>query len=427
MIYVSTRQASPPVDAAAAIRAGAAPDGGLFMPAELPTMDLARFDPARSLAATASDILTPFLAGSALAADTDSMCEDAFDFALPLVELESAAGAVSVLELFHGPTGAFKDFGARFLFRCLDRIAGRQDPVTVLAATSGDTGGAVGCAAEGRSHARAVILFPRGRISAFQEHQLCCWGAPVSALRVDDDFDACQALVKQAFATPQLSARHGLTSANSISIGRLLPQVSYWAHAALQSHASTGQAPGLIVPSGNLGNALAALIARNLGFPVGPIVLATNANATLADWARSGLFEPRASIATLANAMDVGAPSNFERLGALPDRAIHSVASIGDTEIRDTIRRWHDLAGYIACPHTATALAAFDRLEAGLKRERPWIVAATAHPYKFADAVEPVIGEEVALPDNLAGVLERPARVQDIRADLAELAAALQG
>lgn len=427
MIYTSTRQASAPVDAAAAIRAGAAPDGGLYMPAALPSLDIAAFDPAGSLAKTAGAILTPFLAGSVLEADVGSMCAGAFDVPLPLVELENAAGPVSVLELFHGPTGAFKDFGARFLFRCLDRIADAADPVTVLAATSGDTGGAVGCAAEGRANARAVILFPKGRISAFQEHQLCCWQAPVMALRVDDDFDACQALVKQAFATPVLSARHGLTSANSISIGRLLPQVSYWAHASLQSQARTDQAAGLIIPSGNLGNALAALIARNLGFPIGPLVLATNANATLSDWARKGVFEPRASIATLANAMDVGAPSNFERLGALPDHAIHAVASISDEQIRATIARWHGETGYIACPHTATGLAAFDGLDTGPRRERPWIIAATAHPYKFADAVEPVIGETVALPDNLAGVLERPARMIDIKADLDALAEALSG
>lgn len=425
MIYTSTRQASAPVDAAAAIRAGAAPDGGLYMPAVLPSLDIARFDPDASLAATASAILTPFLADSVLETEVDSMCASAFDVPLPTVALDSASGPVSVLELFHGPTGAFKDFGARFLFRCLDRIADAADPVTVLAATSGDTGGAVGCAAEGRANARAVILFPKGRISAFQEHQLCCWQAPVTALRVDDDFDVCQALVKQAFATPVLSAQHGLTSANSISIGRLLPQVSYWAHASLQNHARTGQTPGLIIPSGNLGNALAALIARNLGFPVGPVVLATNANATLSDWARKGIFEPRASIATLANAMDVGAPSNFERLRALPDPAIHAVASISDAQIRATIARWHGEAGYIACPHTATGLAAFDGLDAGLRRERPWIIAATAHPYKFADAVEPVIGETVALPDNLAGVLERPARLIDIKADLDALADAL--
>ncbi|WP_300527691.1 threonine synthase [Maricaulis sp.] len=421
MIYVSTRQASAPVDAAAAIRAGAAPDGGLYMPAALPVLDIEQFDPARPLAQTAADILAPFLAGSPLEGEARAMAADAFNFLLKSVDL----GQLSVLELFHGPTGAFKDFGARFLFRCLDRIAGADAPVSVLAATSGDTGGAVGCAAEGRAHARAVILFPKGRISAFQEHQLCCWRAPVRALRVDGDFDACQTLVKQAFADPQLSARHGLTSANSISIGRLLPQVCYWAHAALGHAAQAGQAPGLIIPSGNLGNALAALIARNLGFPVGPVVLATNANATLADWARHGVFEPRASIATLANAMDVGAPSNFERLGALPDRAIHSVASVHDDDIRATIRRWHGETGYIACPHTATGLAAFDRLDADAQKERPWIVAATAHPFKFADAVEPVINAEIAAPDNLAGVLERPVEVTDIRADLTELAAAL--
>ncbi len=224
---------------------------------------------------------------------------------------------LQVLELFHGPTGAFKDFGARFLFRAFDAIANAGDPITVLAATSGDTGGAVGCAAEGARHARAVILFPKGRISAFQERQLCCWRDPVTALRVEGDFDACQRLVKTAFADQALSARHGLTSANSISIGRLLPQMAYWARASLEIFNRTGTRPGLIVPSGNLGNGFAAMLARACGLPIGPIMLATNATATLADWHSSGHFTPRQSIATLANAMDVGAPSNFERLALL--------------------------------------------------------------------------------------------------------------
>jgi len=423
--YRSTRGQAPLVAADKALRAGVAPDGGLYLPETLPSFEPGDFASDANLAALADRLLSPFFAASPLADRLSDICASAFDFPLPLVRPDPAESGLEVLELFHGPTGAFKDFGARFLFRAFDAIAQADDPVTVLAATSGDTGGAVGCAAEGARHARAVILFPKGRISAFQERQLCCWRDPVTALRVSGDFDASQRLVKAAFADQALSARHGLTSANSISIGRLLPQMAYWAQASLEVFNRTGTRPGLIVPSGNLGNGFAAMLARACGLPIGPVILATNANATLADWHASGQYTPRQSIATLANAMDVGAPSNFERLAGFGEALVRDVVRVDDAAIRLRIEATHASSGYIACPHTATALEAHARMDPARRAERVWIAAATAHPYKFADVVEPLIGQTLAPPPNLAEVLQRPVQLTDIAANLDALAAQL--
>lgn len=422
MEFVSTRGDCPSVPADQALRAGLAPDGGLYVPAQLPDLAGAELDASLSLGELGHRLLQPYFADTRLEPALSGITKDAFDLPAPLVSLPSGA---HVLELFHGPTGAFKDFGARFLFRAFDRLADARDPITVLAATSGDTGGAVGCAAEGARHARAVILFPKGRISAFQERQLCCWANPVTALRVEGDFDACQALVKQAFGDAGLTRSFGLTSANSISIGRLLPQMTYWAQAALDIQDKTGTAPGLIVPTGNLGNAVAAVIARMMGVPLGPIILATNANPTLSEWRQNGAYSARPAIATLANAMDVGAPSNFERLAYLDPEAIHEVIRVDDDAIKARIQSSWKTQDYIACPHTATGLEAFERLSPALKDERAWIIGATAHAYKFADIVEPLLGETIPPSAALAEVLERETRVRDIAADLKALEGAL--
>jgi threonine synthase len=284
----------------------------------------------------------------------------------------------------------------------------------------------VGSAAEGKAGVRAVILFPKGRVSAFQERQLTCWNAPVRALRVAGDFDACQHLVKEAFADPDLRRAMHLTSANSINLGRLLPQMVAIASAALQIEEKTGEKPGLVVPTGNLGHGVAALYARAMGVPVGPVVLATNANATLSDWFGTGRFEPRASIKTLANAMDVGAPSNFERLAALPEDAAQvRVSRVEDEAIRARIHADYTASGYVWCPHSACGAQAYAQLSEAERAERPWLVLACAHPFKFADVVEPIIGASLTPPEALAGVLDRETQATDIEADLASLADAL--
>lgn len=395
MKFHSTKGQASPVSISAAIRVGQAGDGGLFMPDVFPAVAFEAAAAHDDLPGFAAAFLAPFFKGDALEAELPAICAEAFDIPVPAAELSEGASA---LELFHGPTGAFKDFGARFLMACLDRLGDPAHPFTVLAATSGDTGGAAGCAAEGRSGVRAVILYPDGKVSPFQAHQLSCWDKPVTTLKLAADFDACQRLVKAAFADPGLVARHRLTSANSINIARLLPQAAYLAFAAGREHARTGKTPGFGIPTGNLGHGVAALMARACGAPIGPVILATNANATLHDWARSGRYEPRASVATLANAMDVGAPSNFERLdaGAL-DISSLVVERVNDDAIRARIKTDHERFGYVWCPHTACAAEALARQPERVARARPWLIAATAHPFKFADVVEPVTGERISL------------------------------
>jgi threonine synthase len=423
--YVSTRGSRQRVTADIALRSGIASDGGLFLPETLPSFAAGDFDGLNTIEAIASHLLAPFFAASALAPHLDRICRDSLDFPVPIVQPDPARPHRHVLELFHGPTGAFKDFGARFLLRCFAQLHDAENPLTILVATSGDTGGAVGCAAEAVGTIPTVILFPKGRISAFQEQQLGCWRKPVTALRVAGDFDACQSLVKSAFSNPDLSRRHGLTSANSINIGRFLPQMSYWAKASLDLYRKTGERPGLVIPTGNLGNAFAALLARACGLPIGPVVLATNANATLVDWHQSGEYLPRASIQTLANAMDVGAPSNFERLARHTSFEIHAVERVTDSEIKNRIRAEYQACGYIACPHTATALEAHARLPDKQRSERAWILGATANPYKFADRVSVVIGDPIAPPPQLAAVLDHSSRIIDIPAEPEALDAAL--
>jgi threonine synthase len=423
MRFLSTRGKAAPATLAEAIRNGAAPDGGLYMPEMVPAVDP---DPDQPLASFAASMLRPFFEGDVLEPELDAICAEAFDFPLPIVEPDPARPGLRAMELFHGPTGAFKDFGARFLMACFDRIGDPRDPLTVLAATSGDTGGAVGCAAEGRRAVRALILYPKGRVSSFQELQLTCWREPVRALEVEGDFDECQRLVKAAFADTRLSEEHRLTSANSINIGRLLPQMAYAGWAAAQVKAQTGEAPGFIVPTGNLGHGFATLYARAMGLPIGPVLLVTNANRTLSDWHASGRYEPRASLATIANAMDVGAPSNFERLAALPE-ALREVALelVDDETIRARVVSEYRASSYIWCPHSATAVEAYSRLPDEARAGRRWMVAATAHPYKFADTVEPLIGATIEAPPALKAILGRDARKTRIPAELEALAEVL--
>jgi threonine synthase len=421
---VSTRAKSPAVSLSVAMRHGVAPDGGLYLPDVVP--QAAVFDPGLPLAQWAAAMLAPFFQGDRLETELPAICAEAFDFPAPLVTPDPAKPGLKALELFHGPTGAFKDFGARFLLACFDRIGDPALPLNVLVATSGDTGGAVGCAAEGRSAVSATILYPRGRVSGFQERQLTCWDDPVRALEVEGDFDDCQRLVKAAFADVGLSTAQRLTSANSINIGRLMPQMAYVAHAAASLHAETGVKPGLIIPTGNLGHGFAAVYARAMGFPIGPITLVTNANATLADWHESGHYAPRASLATIANAMDVGAPSNFERLIQLtPEQREVDVRLVDDDTIRARVVEEYRQSGYVWCPHSATAAQIYAQLPEETRAERHWIAFATAHPYKFADIVEPLIGAKIAPPPALEAILTRETRKTEIPATLEALAEAI--
>jgi threonine synthase len=418
MKFISTRDPSLSATLSQAIAAGLAPDGGLYVPAELPASR--ELKAGANLAETAVQLLAPFFEGDALAAELPAICHEAFDFAAPLKPL--ATPGDHVLELFHGPTAAFKDFGARFLAASLTRL--RKDasrPLTILVATSGDTGAAVAAAFHQQPGLRVIVLYPDGRVSPRQAHQLGCFGDNIMALRVAGSFDDCQALVKRALNDQALQAEAPLSSANSISLGRLLPQMSYYADAALRHSAATGEALNFVIPTGNLGNALAAILARSLGVPLGRIVLATNANRVLPDYFSGGEYTPQSSVPTIANAMDVGAPSNFERLRWLYRgddaalRAEFASSSVDDATIRETIRRRYAQHGEVFCPHTATAVKVLEDLRA--KGERgDWAVASTAHPAKFESVVEPLIGRSVEVPPSLSALLQRPAHADPIPA-----------
>ena len=414
MQFVSTRHAAPAATLSAAIATGLAPDGGLYVPQQRPQAQ--RWQAQGSLARNAEAVLAPFFAGDALAPHLATLCGEAFNFPAPLRAL--ATPGDHVLELFHGPTAAFKDFGARFLAASLAQLQrDRARPLTIVVATSGDTGAAVAAAFHRQPGIRVVVLYPDGRVSPRQAHQLGCFGDNIHALRVAGSFDDCQAMVKQALGDRELQAEVPLSSANSISLGRWLPQMSYYADAALAHHEATGEVLNLVVPTGNLGNAMAAVLARAMGLPLGQIALATNANDVLPRFFHGGGYRPLHSVATLANAMDVGAPSNFERLRWLYEddddalRAAFRVEAVDDAAIRELIARRHAAAGEVFCPHTATAVKLLEQLRAeGVQGD--WAVAATAHPAKFESVVEPLIGRPIEVPPALSALLERPAHAQ---------------
>jgi threonine synthase len=434
MRYFSTRDRRHewPMTLDGALSAGLAPDGGLYVPEHLPQLRVRDFAATRGLPAIAERLLAPFFSGSLLRDRLGEICRAALDLPTPVVPLAGPGvhGPSAVLELFHGPTAAFKDYAARFLSACLAGLRQRDDPVrTVLVATSGDTGGAVAAAFHRRPGFRVVILYPEGRVSPRQAHQLGAFGDNVYCFRVAGSFDDCQRMVKALLADRAQATRFALTSANSISLGRLLPQMAYYAHAALSYLAEGQPPPTVIVPSGNLGNGLAALLARAIGLPLGEIVLATNANPTLSDWYASGRYQGRPSMATLANAMDVGDPSNFERLSWLyagrdARAAGLRVERVDDECIRARVRAGEADYGQVWCPHTACAVEVMERLRRQ-GRSEPMLLVATAHPAKFDSVVEPLVGHTVAPPPALAELLARPSHSVALAAQPAALAAAL--
>jgi threonine synthase len=431
MRFVSTRGGST-VSLDEALVKGIADDGGLFIPVDLPTFSATDFDSAQTIPEIAANLLRPFFTDSSLIDELEPILAETFSFPMPLTALPVEHGSASLLELYHGPTAAFKDIGAGFLAACLTRLEGdAASPLTILVATSGDTGGAVAAAFNDRPGMRVVVLFPNGRVSARQEHQLTCWSDNVLSLSVAGAFDDCQTLVKAALADPELCQRYRFSSANSINIGRLLPQSTYYADASLRHFRDTGNKPGFIIPTGNLGNALACIMAREMGLPIGPIILATNANRTIPEYFDTLQWIPRASVQTLASAMDVGDPSNMERLRSiigeaevLRDRL--GVVSVDDEHIEAGIRKDFAEFGFATCPHTAIATQTWRQLSDDARQECDWILVATAHPAKFETIVEPLIGASVPLPEDLSAILSRPSRSVSIDPHLDNLAAALE-
>ena len=412
---------------------GSPPGGGLFVPARLAPMpdDSLREMPRWSFQERAFAVAHHLLGDSLPADMLRGVVRDALDFPVPLRRLEPG---VHVLELFHGPTHAFKDVGARFMARIMAAFRPHGERrLAILAATSGDTGAAVAHAFFGLPGVRVIVLYPEGRVSPRQAAQFCTLGGNVLAVGVQGSFDDCQRLVREALADADLRSRHGLVPANSINVGRLLPQTFYYAHAWAEHAARPGRtgaarAGELIVsvPSGNFGNLAAGVAARALGVPIAGFVAATNANAVVPAHLAGGAFRPAPSVPTISNAMDVGNPSNWLRVLHLfggdveAVRGVVSGSSWTDEETRACIRDVWRRSGIVLDPHAAVGLL-------GLRRElarRPGargIVLATAHPGKFAETVEPLVGRPVAAPPGIAAALDRPARTVRAVPELAAL------
>jgi threonine synthase len=455
MRYFSTRNKNEAVNFAAAALTGLAPDGGLFVPEEIPPYPAA----VRSSLGTmnfcdiAFETIKPYVEGEIPGSVLQDIVHSAYPFTAPLV----GVGDRLMLELFHGPTAAFKDFGARFMARAFAHLRrGEEKPLRILVATSGDTGGAVADGFFGVPGIFVTVLYPRGRVTPLQERQIAGLGKNISALAVEGSFDDCQRLVKAALADEGLKKKMALSSANSINISRLVPQAVYYAVAAGRAFAGRldpdgeatprvkgcGQAAGgcfglrtgeeltLCVPSGNFGNLTAGLYAMKMGAPVKQFIAATNINKTVPDYLASGEYQMRPSAATISNAMDVGDPSNFERMAAHfsweeMKRIILGV-SVSDDETRSTIAAVHKQTGYFLDPHSAVGWKGLDKLFDEHKTgPGPAAVLATAHPAKFSQTVEPLTGP-APVPASLARAMERTVQSQTIPADISALLEALK-
>jgi threonine synthase len=419
---------------------GLAGDGGLWMPEALPRLSAEFFHdlPSLSFAEMAVRVMQAYIGDEVPAQDLEPFVRDAFNFDAPLVRVSDRLYA---LELFHGPTLAFKDFGARFMARAMSysrKIFGTTHPkggdLCVLVATSGDTGSAVAHGFWNVPGIRVVILYPQGKVSDVQEKQLTTMGANIAALEVQGTFDDCQALVKRAFQDASLTQEIELTSANSINIARLLPQSLYYFRAWAQLPAEARNSAVFCTPSGNFGNLTGGLFAQKMGLPVKKFLAATNRNDTFPQYLLSGTYNAKPSVETPSNAMDVGNPSNFVRIQELYNGSIDAVrrdirsASVSDEETLATVVRVEKEHGYLMCPHTAVGYAATERLLAEPEfADSVGIVLATAHPAKFGTVIEPALGKTVALPERLQDYVRKEKRSTVIPNDYARLKAYLLG
>ena len=402
MVMISTRGKDKDTLSNAILK-GLALDGGLYVPQSFTKVNFNSND----YKTLAKEALSQFFKGDELEDELDSLIEKAFNFPSPLHFLKD--GKAATLELFHGPTAAFKDFGARFLaFSTEALLKKRGGHLTILVATSGDTGSAVASAFYKREGIRVKILFPKGGISPRQKKLLTIWGENIESYEVNGTFDDCQKMVKDAFNDKDYKEKYALSSANSINIARLLPQMTYYVYSSVLYFNKTGVKPLFIIPSGNVGNATAAYYALTIGAPIERIVLAQNANRPVVDYIRDGVYTPRGSIKTLANAMDVGAPSNIERLfnlyPTLDEFKAHVDAySVTDDEILRAIKSTYESENYIICPHTACAKKVYDDHFKGKNA----VIVSTADPAKFENVIDKAIGVKPDLPHSLDELLKR--------------------
>ncbi|HMM12393.1 MAG TPA: threonine synthase [Bacteroidales bacterium] len=411
MKYFSTRDTlrQSPAGFADAVVQGLAPDGGLFMPESISVLDAGSLTGlnADKLPVLAATMLKPFVKDELADEQLQHLCAEVFNFPLPLVKLNEN---LYTLELFHGPTLAFKDFGARFMARVLSSIAQEKGvEIRVLVATSGDTGSAVASGFYRVPGIRVFILYPKGRVSPGQQKQLTTWGENITALEIEGSFDDCQRHVKQLLSGYGPGGHFLLTSANSINIARLLPQMVYYAAAGLKLK---DREVVFSVPSGNFGNLTAGLMAAAMGFPAEHFVAATNINDVVPHFLHTGHFQPRTSVSTLSNAMDVGNPSNFERMQALfghdRERMMASVsgAAFTDSQTITAMRELYESYGYVADPHGAIGYLGAKRFNERFP-EAAFVFLETAHPAKFPDTVRQAIGNEAEVPERLSAFFEK--------------------
>ena len=385
---------------------GLPPDRGLYMPELIPKFDIAFFQDKMSYSELASSMLHPFVSEYISLSKLMEICNSAFNFEIPIIYLEKD---IHLLELFHGPTMAFKDFAARFMARCMEYLLSEE--ITILVATSGDTGSAVANAFFSLDGINVVILYPSARVSSIQEQQLTTYGGNVIALEVDGSFDQCQQMVKEAFLDETISNQCTLSSANSINIARLLPQTVYYAWAWKQI--SNGSPIVFSVPSGNFGNLTGGIIAKHMGLPIKKFIASTNANDVFSKYLNTGIYSAKPSIQTISNAMDVGNPSNFQRIQNIYNENVSDIQndimswSFQDDQIKDIIQKIKRKFNYLIDPHTAIGLSGVEKYKKEINLDTKLIALSTAHPAKFIEVIEPIIGKDVSVPIKLQKVMEK--------------------
>ncbi|AHC13519.1 threonine synthase [Salinispira pacifica] len=433
MKFASTRNQNTEVSFEHAVFQGLAPDGGLYHPVEHADLSelFQAFDAATPFTEIASRITSALFPGEIPPADAQRIAESAFPFSPGLIDIEDS---ISLLELYHGPSCAFKDFGASYLATVMEYfLKGKSRRAVILTATSGDTGSAVAQAFYGREQIDVVILYPSGRVSPSQEKQLTTLGGNIHALEIEGSFDDCQRMVKEAFTDPVLQKELPLTSANSINLGRLIPQSFYYVYAYARMRERLEGKLYFTVPSGNFGNLTAGAFAWRWGLPVDRFIAATNLNDVVPEYLQTGVFKPRASLHTYANAMDVGNPSNFERLQALfrdghgeMDRMVRGLA-VDDGEILSTMKRFHDDKEIFLCPHSATGILASERFLKEQGTEPGHVISlGTAHPAKFSEVSRKACGEEPPMPSRLAESLKKEKKADVLGNTLEELSGYLR-
>ncbi|QIY82357.1 threonine synthase [Chryseobacterium sp. NEB161] len=404
MKYISTRQQEE-TNIKTAILKGLADDGGLFMPEYIPQLDSAFFEklPNLTLQEIGFRVAREFLGESIPDENLKEIIDEVLNFEIPAVKISEN---IYSLELFHGPTMAFKDVGARFMARMMSYFS-EGKPMKVIAATSGDTGSAVASGFYNVPGIEVYILYPKGKVSPLQEKQLTTWGGNIKALEIDGTFDDCQAFAKQILSDEELNQKFTLTSANSINIARLIPQSFYyfWAFAQLQK---LGKPIVFSVPSGNFGNLTAGLFAKKMGLPIHHFVASTNANDIVPNYLETGIYTAKSSVQTISNAMDVGNPSNFERMKSLFDNDVSEFKreidsySFSDEETKIAMRKVRNDFGYTLDPHGAVAYLGFQKYLEKNNEELIGVLLETAHPAKFVEVVENVLKETIEIPEKLA-------------------------